>query len=382
MSSVSVISSLRWPKGRSTDVVAPALLEFQSPSSAVISAPIPVVARGTVWVITSLVVVLIVLAAVMPVDQVVTARGLVVSQSPNVLVQPLETAIVRSIDVREGQTVTKGQLLARLDPTFADADQAAVAAQTSALEAEVARLTAEVEGKPFEYLGSDPDWTLQVTLMGHRKAVYDAKLETFDRQLDELTLVVSRARSDADGYRERLGVASSIEDMRKELEETQTGSRLNTLLAEDNRAEMARSLSNSSQTAEAAERQQAAVAAERNAFIQAWRAETAQSLSEATSRFSEARELLNKADLRKELVELRSDSDAIVQSVARVSVGSVLQSGERLITLVPTGGTLGDRNDDRRTKQRLRACRRSGGRQVRYVRLFAVWDGLWHGACR
>ena len=58
-----------------------------------------------------------------------TARGIVVSQSPTILVQPLDTAIVRSIDVREGQRVHAGEVLARLDPTFATADLAALAAQ-------------------------------------------------------------------------------------------------------------------------------------------------------------------------------------------------------------------------------------------------------------
>ena len=38
------------------------------------------------------------------------------------VVQPLETSIVRSIDVHEGEQVHAGQLLARLDPTFAAAD--------------------------------------------------------------------------------------------------------------------------------------------------------------------------------------------------------------------------------------------------------------------
>ncbi|WP_245511382.1 biotin/lipoyl-binding protein, partial [Mesorhizobium sp. M4B.F.Ca.ET.211.01.1.1] len=59
----------------------------------------------------------------------VTTRGLVVSQSPNIIVQPLETAIVRSIDVREGQHVRAGQLLARLDATFASADLQSLAIQ-------------------------------------------------------------------------------------------------------------------------------------------------------------------------------------------------------------------------------------------------------------
>jgi HlyD family secretion protein len=287
-----------------------------------------------------MVIALIALAGLIPVDQVVTTRGLVVSQSPNIIVQPLETAIVRSIDVREGQHVQAGQVLARLDATFASADLQSLAMQVSTLEAEVARLKAEADGHAFNYDGLDPSWTLQASIFERRKAVYDAKLENFDRQRDELSSVISRAQSDADGYRQRLSVAASIEQMRKQLEERQVGSRLNTLLAEDNSAEMSRALGNAEQTAEAAKRQQAAVAADRDGYIQGWRAEVSQGLSEATSRMSDARELLNKAKLRKQLVELKSEADATVQSVARVSVGSILQSGERLITLVPANAPL------------------------------------------
>src|SRR5439155_26103923 len=114
-----------------------------------------------------------------PVDQVVTARGVVVAQSPTVLVQPLETAIVRSIDVREGQQVKPGQLLARLDPTIAAADVAALGAQVDSFEAEVARLEAETAGKPFLYTRTDPNWSLQAAIYGHRKAQFDPKLESY-----------------------------------------------------------------------------------------------------------------------------------------------------------------------------------------------------------
>jgi HlyD family secretion protein len=103
---------------------------------------------------------------------------------------------------------------------------------------------------------------------------------------------------------------------------------------------MVRAMTNAEQATEAAKRNQAGIVAERDAFVQGWRAEVSQKLSEVTNRLNDARELLNKARLRRELVELRSESDAIVQSVAKVSVGSVLQSGQRLITLVPTDALL------------------------------------------
>src|ERR1700749_3668829 len=85
------------------DPTLPTILEFQWPSTAIVNAPIPRSARGMAWIISSMVFVMIAGAGLIPVDEVVTTKGIVVSQSPTILVQPLDTAIVRSIDVREGE---------------------------------------------------------------------------------------------------------------------------------------------------------------------------------------------------------------------------------------------------------------------------------------
>jgi hemolysin D len=327
-------------RSEADDPTLPVILEFQWPSSAIVNAPVPRSARGIVGVVASMVLVLVAAMGLIPVDQVVTARGVVVSSLPTILVQPLETAIVRSIDVREGQQVRAGELLARLDPTFAAADLAALDAQVSSLEAEVARLQAEAEGKEFTYKGLDPNWALQAAMYGHRKAQFDAKVDNYGHRIDELAASISRSRSDAAAYRERLGFAQNIEQMRKQLESVQAGSKLNTLLAMDSRVEMERSMANAEQAAEGSKRDQAALAAERDAFVRGWRAEVSQRLSEASGKAKDAREQLNKAKLRRQLVELRSETDAIVQSVAKVSVGSVMQSGQQFITLVPVDAAL------------------------------------------
>ena len=83
--------------------------------------------------------------------------GVVVARRPTIVVQPLETAIVRSIDVNAGDVVHAGQVLARLDPTFAAADMGALAAQVSPLQAQVSRMQAEMENRPFTYTGLDPN---------------------------------------------------------------------------------------------------------------------------------------------------------------------------------------------------------------------------------
>lgn len=317
-----------------------AVLEFQFPSTAIINAPVPVMARNTTWVVTSAVLAMIVIMGLIPVDQVVVARGIVVSEHPTVLVQPLETAIVRSIEVREGERVQKGQLLAKLDPTFAKADLGALTKQISNLEAELARLNAEAEGYPYDAKPHGPAGELQLTIFNHRQGELKAKLETYDQKLDQLTSMRDRATSDANAYRQRLGVAEDIEKMRRELEAKQVGTRINTLAAVDARTEMQRALGSAEKTAEGAGRDMAALQSERSAFLQNWRGDISQKQTDVERRLNELRESETKAQLRRDLVELRSDKDGIVQSLAKVSVGSVLQSGQPFISLVPTDGTL------------------------------------------
>jgi len=181
---------------------------------------------------------------------------------------------------------------------------------------------------------------LQAAIFAQRQAEYDYKVENYAQKINSLVATIARANSDAAGYRSRLEVATNVERMRRDLEHMQVGSRLNTLAAMDNRAEMERNLHNSEEAVAGAQRDLAAMIAERNGYIQSWRADVSQQLSDATGKLSDARESLNKAQLRKQLVELRAEQDSIVLTVAKVSVGSVLQSGQQFITLVPADAPL------------------------------------------
>jgi HlyD family secretion protein len=128
--------------------------------------------------------------------------------------------------------------------------------------------------------------------------------------------------------------------MRKKLEDMQAGSRFNSLIAVDNRLEIERNLSTASRNQDSAEADLAAMTAERDAYEQSWRSQTAQSLTEATRKLDGVREELSKASRRRQLVDLRSRDDATVLSIAKLSEGSVLQPGEQLITMVPADAPL------------------------------------------
>lgn len=325
---------------RANDETVDAILEFQSPSQAIASVPIPRTARGTIWVISSMFAACVTAMGLIPIDRVVTAQGKVVSKVPLLVVQPLDTSVVRSIDVTEGQSVRTGDVIARLDPTFAAADVGALEVQVSTLQAEVLRMRAEATGQPFPSEGRDPNLSLEASIYAQRQAERAFKRETYQQRMSGLQAAVARALADADAFRARKAVAEQIVSVRKELERHQVGSSLLSLTATDNLLETTRGLSNATETAESAQHDLEALKAERDAYEQNWLAEVSQKLSERTQKLADAREQLNKARLRHELVELRANRDATVLTVAKVSIGSVLRSGDQFITLVPTDAPL------------------------------------------
>ena len=318
----------------------PVVLEFLSPAVAVAATPIPRAARGLIWVIGSMFAAWVAALGFIQIDRVVTTHGRVVSKGSTIVVQPFDTAIVRSIDVHEGQQVRSGELLARLDPTLATADVDALQVQVSSLQAEVSRLRAEAEERPFTYIGLDAELSLQAAIFARREAERTSRLESYRQKIDGLGSAEARSVADAKAFGERLAVAQDVEAMRRKLEDMQAGSRLNSLIAIDNRLEVERGLTTSIKTGETAKADLAAMIAERDAFAQNWRAQTSQALADESRKLSDARESLNKALLHRQLVELHADRDATVLSIAKISEGSVLQAGEQLITMVPSDAPL------------------------------------------
>jgi multidrug efflux pump subunit AcrA (membrane-fusion protein) len=126
--------------------LAPVLAEFGSATAAVTASLRMPRARRAVHLLSLMVLSGVALAWLVPIDRVVTARGRIVAESPSIVVQPLETSIVRSILVQEGQIVHAGDVLLTLDPTFSGADASQLEQQLAGLTAEIARLEAELAG--------------------------------------------------------------------------------------------------------------------------------------------------------------------------------------------------------------------------------------------
>ena len=336
---LAVVGTRRGVRARGDAVATTALLEFQSPTAELIARPVPVRGRLTIWAIFAMVGSLLVVAGFMPVDRVVTANGRVISRTGSLVVQPLETSIVRAILVQEGQVVKAGDILAKLDPTFTAADVGTYQAQVVSLQAEVNRLRDEVQDKPYVSDGT-PESKFQATVYSQRKAEYDFKLSNYREKIASLQSAVVRAIGDVKAYNSRLAGARQVEDMRTELERLNVGSKLNTLSAKDSRIEIERGLQSSTNLVTSATSDLTAMLRERDGFTEQHRAEISQLITDQERKLSDAKEQLNKAALRHQLVDLRAGQDAVVQKITDVSVGSVLQSGDQFMTLVPSDAQL------------------------------------------
>jgi hemolysin D len=322
----------------------PALLEFQSPTAAIIATKLPVMARGINWCVSALVLSTVAAAGFIPVDMLVSAPGDLVAAAPDTIVQAFSAnevpSIVRSIAVRPGALVRQGQLLARLDPTYARADLTALSAQAQNYAAQVAQLQAQEDSKPYIPDPTNPASLLQLHTYRQQMGQYDFTMQGYDAKISELRTDIEGFNAQAAYYRQRLGIASNIETMRTQLQNLQVGSKLDTLAATDDRVNMQAELASAVSSAAANERELASQQAQRDGFDQQWRAQISQQLAQAIESLEQAQQALAKAQLNEREVDLTAPRDAIVQSVAPISVGSVLQPGQTLMTLTPIDATL------------------------------------------
>ncbi len=317
-----------------------AALEFESASAAIIAAPVPALTRKINLSVFLLVVSTVVASGLIPIDKIVSANGKLVADAPTIVVQPFDQTIVESIDVRKGDVVRKGQVLAHLNPTLSAADLITMKDLVDQLGATAARLEAQTSGRDYVPDPSNSHSELEGAIFAQKSAEYESSLQDYDQKIDQLRNQIAGDTSQATYYRQRLGIAADVEGMRQKLQDLEVGSKVNTMIAKDTRLTMAASLANAESDAAQASSKLAAQQAEREAFVQRWNGSNSQELAETRRKLVQAQQEYTKANLHNQLVVLTAPRDAVVLSVGKISVGSVVTSAEPLFHLVPLDAPL------------------------------------------
>jgi len=315
--------------------------EFQAPALALEDDAPP---RSLVWLLflmTALVAVAVVFAALARVDEVVVAPGQLVTTVPTVVVQPLETVAVKAVEVEIGDIVEKGQVLATLDPTFAEADVRQLQARVASFDARAARLEAESEGRDYAPDDlTDAARRLEGSLYGKRKLEHASQLRYYDQEIGRYDAAAASARDELAKNAASMGLIGQIVVMREKLAAQAIGSRLQLIDARNQLLIAERTAVQIRGRIDELGHQLKGALAQRDTYTQNWRAKIADELVSVRQELVAARQDLDKALRRRDMVNLTAPTKAIVLDIARRSSGSVLRSAEALFTLVPLDAPL------------------------------------------
>lgn len=245
---------------------------------------------------------LIAWAAVGRIDQVNRATGQIIATARTQVVQATDAAVLTELHVSEGEQVKAGQLLATFEKARAQAAVDDSRGKVAALRIALARLHAEVYGRPLVFepeLQQYRDFIAnQTDLYRKRKTAIDEDIaslqRTYDLARDELRMNEELERTGDVGHAEILRLRRQVADI------------------------------------------QAQMTSKRNKYFQDAQAD----MTKAQEDLNTQTEALNDRSQVLVHTELRAPVAGIVKNLKVTTLGGVVRPGDAVVEILPTGSEL------------------------------------------
>jgi HlyD family secretion protein len=300
------------------------------------SAPQPQ-GRRVLWAIMALVAFLIVWALLGRLDIVAVADGKLVPASFLKIVQSSEAGIVKEILVREGETVRAGQILMRMDALIINADLDAITTEYARRRLQLARIDAELGGRPFL-----PDIQAPAALLRETGEQYQANRNALAAALAEERSRLLRAQHElaaARQQKERLeAVLPHYREQEKAYEKLVREGFAGSLMGSDKRREriereqelatQVHLIASAQASIDQSQKKLKQIEAD---YVRQLHAER----NEAQAQIDKLAKEKEKQQHRRELLELKAPQDGVIKDLATHTSGTVVQPGTVLASLVP-----------------------------------------------
>jgi len=272
------------------------------------------------------------------VDTVSVARGKLVPGGRSKVIQPLDSGIVRSIRVRDGEVVRQGAVLVELDPTPTGSDLRRLDHERLAARVQVARLRAVLSGQRSlpAVDGADPGFVaLQSQLLRDQVAEHEGRLHALVLQAEQRAAALAATGADIERLEQLVPMYTERAAAFHRLLAGEFVSRLQYLEVEAQRVTTVQQLAGARErlaqdTAALHEaRQQREVA---DAEFKRMRLGE---LSEWETRLGSLGEEVHKAAQRAAIQRLTAPIDGEVQQLAVHTVGGVVTPAQVLMVIVP-----------------------------------------------
>lgn len=230
-------------------------------------------------------------------EQVRTPAKIIVSARSQV-VQAIDGGVLSELNVREGDRVSAGDLLAVLDPTRMQASTDEIVAKSLSLKAVMQRLEAEITERPLQF---SPEIRAHPDIVRSEQRLYQRRTQSLAQEIKSLEAGLSLAVRELDAL------------MR--LSRTGDASRSEVIKAQRETNELEAKITN-----------------RRNTYFQ----EAQSELAKARGELEQTLQVL--AQRREALASTRlyAPMSGIVNGVRHTTIGAVLQSGDELLQIVPS----------------------------------------------
>ncbi len=287
-----------------------------------------------------------------PLSSAAIASGVVETEANRKTIQHLEGGIVRRILVRDGDAVSAGQVLIKLDDTKPRSERDSLRGQLWDAEARQARLTAEQEGSnhvafPPDLLEQAGNYRVIHDILDGQQNIFDARRQVMQSEVVITQQKIKEVLEEVAGLSAQK--ASLIERSAISRQELQTVSALTekglerrsrALVLAREKADIGGQIGEVSARISRAHQ----VISESQSYIVKLRSdrlnEVALTLRDTENQLAQLRERLNAIDDQLARTEIRAPDDGVIMDLRVHTTGGVIGAGEPLADLVPDAGAL------------------------------------------
>ena len=311
-------------------------IEFQPDALEIKHERLPWWARHGVWSALIFMLGAIIWASLGKVDVVVSAEGKLITDSPSIVMKPLERTVIKSIDVKVGEVVKKDQILFTFDPVMNMAEAERLSSELSTLGAQVDRLLAEF--KDLKYEVSDPqneDQVWQKAIYDQRQKFYEEKINYYDQSIKQIQASQNSQKQSMKNQLAQLKKLKQLEEMFVSLKEKNAATLKEVLQIQIQTMELEASIDSLRNSLVELEHQEQTAIASKNSYIEEWRNSISTELVKIQRELTSTQKQYDKVQAQLTYDVLRAPCNAMVHEIANFPVGSAVREAEALITLVP-----------------------------------------------
>jgi len=293
--------------------------------------------RIVLWAVCGLFAFMLVWSLVAQLDIVAVAEGRLVPATYSKIVQPSEGGVVREILVKDGDAVTAGQVLVRLDPTIAGADSRSLAGEIAMRRLTLRRIDAELAGRPIDVRpGDDTALFLQVQAQGSaRRQAYLDSLAQENAQRDRIS---AELRAANEALTKLAATAPLVRQQAEAYEKLVKEGFFSPLAVQDKRREainLQQDLKSQHATVAGLTAQLAAQDKRIANLTSQYRSQLQNERVESQAQLARLEQEATKQGYREAMLELKAPQIGIVKDLATTTVGAVVAPGTVLLTVVP-----------------------------------------------